>query len=69
MLQAHVPFSTAHFNVARVAASHEPFEMPQKKKRLHLSLPHVSPAPLLHHASHSADAATLGAGRIAVTPP
>jgi hypothetical protein len=68
-LHCHAPFSTAHFSAARAAASHEPFVTPQKKRRLHVSVPHESAAPLLHHASHSADVATLGAGRIAVTPP
>lgn len=68
MLQAQVPFSTAHFSAARVAASQEPFETPQKKKRLQALLPQARPSPLPHHASHSADVATFGAGRIAVRP-
>ena len=69
VLHAHVASSTAHFRAARVAASHDPFETPQKKKRLHLLLPQPSSAPLLHQASHSGDVATLRAGRMRLTPP
>ena len=68
VLHAHVASSTAHFRAARVAASHDPCETPQKKKRLHFVLPQPS-APLLHQASHSADVATLRAGRMRLTPP
>ncbi len=66
---AQVPSSVAHFRAARVAASHDPFETPQKKKRLHFVLPQPSDAALLHQASHSGDVATLRAGRIVLTPP
>lgn len=69
VLHAHVASSTAHFRAARVAASHDPCETPQKKKRLHFVLPQPSDAPLLHQASHSADVATLRAGRMRLTPP
>jgi hypothetical protein len=69
VLHAHVPFSALHFNAARAAASHECFGTLQKKKRSHAALPQASAAPLLHHASHSADVATFGVGLIAVTPP
>jgi hypothetical protein len=69
VLHAQLPLSTAHFSAARVAASQEPFETLQKKKRLQALLPQARPWPLAHHASHSADVATFGAGRIAVTPP
>ena len=62
VLHADVPSSTAHFRAARVAASHDPFETPQKKRRSHVVLPQPSDAPLLHQASHSGDVATLRAG-------
>ncbi len=68
-LHAHVPWSVAHFSAARVAASHDPFGTPQKKKRLHVVAPQASDFPLSHQASHSGDVATLRAGRIALTPP
>jgi hypothetical protein len=69
VLHAQVPWSTAHFRAARVAASHDPFATPQKKKRSHLVLAQLSDAPLLHQASHSGDVATLRAGRMELTPP
>jgi hypothetical protein len=69
VLHDQSPFSTLHFSAARVAASQEDFGTPQKKKRSHVVAPHASDAPFAHHASHSAEVATLGCGRTVLRPP
>lgn len=69
LLHAHRPFFTSQSSLARAAASHECLSTAQKKNRSHLFVPQSSEAPLEHQASHSAEVATLGFGRIAVTPP